>query len=484
MPLFDKKDKSRYATFTRRSLGLGGGMAAVFAVLAGRLYQLQIRDGDQYMVEAEDNRVSERLIAPPRGRIIDRFGVELANNRRNYRVLLVSEQASEGVKAALDTIGEIILLSDQQKKKVLHDIAMNKKFVPVPVAENLSWEDFSRVNLQLPYLPGIQCDVGEMRDYPYGSEMVHVLGYVASVSEQELQQSDDPLMSLPGMRVGKRGIEKAYDKQIRGRAGDSKVEVNAYGRVIRELGKDPGVPGQDVWLSLDGELQRFADQRLSGESAACVVMDAAKGDVLALSSTPGFDPNWFNVGVTGLQWHDLTTSDYKPLLNKAISGTYPPGSTFKTAMALAAVDNGIAKQFPLICTSGRLVEYEGGGEETRSNKWLAELQQDSFIEINPADAADRGITDGQWCLVSGPEMPSGKACRVKALVTERVGKGTTWMPFHFAGWFMNVDQRSKYPQGTDPIVLGESVNTVTGYGYDPVTGMQEPKAMLCQVRAA
>jgi len=150
----------------------------------------------------------------------------------------------------------------------------------------------------------------------------------------------------------------------------------------------------------------------------------------------------------------------------------------------AAVDNGIAKRFPLVCTSGRLVEYEGGGEETRSNKWLAELQQDSFIEINPADASERGITDGQWVMVSGPEMPDGRACRVKALVTERVGKGTTWMPFHFAGWFMNVDQRSKYPQGTDPIVLGESVNTINGYGYDPVTGMQEPKAMLCQVRAA
>jgi formate dehydrogenase major subunit len=150
----------------------------------------------------------------------------------------------------------------------------------------------------------------------------------------------------------------------------------------------------------------------------------------------------------------------------------------------AAVEKGIAKQFPLVCTSGRLVEYEGGGEETRSNKWLAELQQESFIEINPADAGARGITDGQWVFVSGPEMPEGKACRVRALVTERVGRGTTWMPFHFAGWFMNVDQRSKYPQGADPIVLGESVNTVTGYGYDPVTGMQEPKAMLCQVRAA
>ena len=145
---------------------------------------------------------------------------------------------------------------------------------------------------------------------------------------------------------------------------------------------------------------------------------------------------------------------------------------------------GIAKQFPLILTSGRLVEYEGGGEETRSNKWLAELQQDMFIEINPADAAERGIKDGAWVLVSGPEMAAGKACRMKALVTERVGKGVTWCPFHFAGWFQGVDQRGKYPPGCDPIVLGESVNTITTYGYDPVTGMQEPKATLCQIRAA
>jgi formate dehydrogenase major subunit len=150
----------------------------------------------------------------------------------------------------------------------------------------------------------------------------------------------------------------------------------------------------------------------------------------------------------------------------------------------AAVEKGIAKQFPLILSSGRLVEYEGGGEETRSNKWLAELQQDMFIEINPADAADRGIKDGAWVLVSGAEMPNGKVCRMKALVTERVGKGVTWTPFHFAGWFMTEDQRGKYPKGADPIVLGESVNTLTTYGYDPVTGMQEPKATLCQIRAA
>ncbi|MCA1500141.1 formate dehydrogenase subunit alpha [Bradyrhizobium sp. NBAIM14] len=148
----------------------------------------------------------------------------------------------------------------------------------------------------------------------------------------------------------------------------------------------------------------------------------------------------------------------------------------------AAVDRAIAKQFPLILSSGRLVEYEGGGEETRSNKWLAELKQHMYVEINPADAAERGIVDGGWVWVTGAE--NGSRARMKAQVTERVGKGVAWMPFHFAGWYEGADLRAKYPAGTDPIVLGESVNTLTTYGYDPATGMQEPKATLCQIRAA
>lgn len=167
--------------------------------------------------------------------------------------------------------------------------------------------------------------------------------------------------------------------------------------------------------------------------------------------------------------------------------TRPDGRQFRMAnightYQKRAVEQGIAKQFPIILTSGRLVEYEGGGEETRSNKWLAELQQDMFVEINPADAAERGVRDGQFVWVTGPE--SGAKARVKALVTERVGKGVAFMPFHFAGWFLGVDQRGNYPKGTDPIVLGESVNTVTTYGYDPVTGMHEGKATLCQILAA
>jgi penicillin-binding protein 2 len=354
MPLFDKKDKSRYATFTRRSVGVGVGMTAVFAVLAGRLYQLQIRDGAEYMTEAEDNRISERLLAPPRGRILDRFGVELANNKRNYRVLLVSEQATQGVSEAIATLAKVIQISDVQKKRILHDIAQNKKFVPVPVAENLSWEEYSRINLHLPYLPGVEPGVGETRDYPFSDALVHILGYVAAVSPEDKTNDDDPLLDLPGYRIGKRGIEKQYDTTVRGEAGDSKVEVNAYGRVIRDLGHEAGVPGKDIWLTLDSELQKFAAEKLAGQSAALIVLDVQTGDVLAQVSAPGYDPGLFNVGVTPDQWRTLTQDDHKPLLDKVLAGTYPPGSTFKPIVALAAIEAGIATPDYRVNCTGKL----------------------------------------------------------------------------------------------------------------------------------
>ena len=342
MPLFDRKDKSRYASFTRRTLMLSGSMGGIFAVPAGRLYQLQIRNGDEYRIDADNNRISRRFVFPPRGRILDRFGIELANNRRNYRVVIVQEQASQGVEAVLDSVAKIIQLDPDKKQRVLHDIAQNKKFAQVPIAENLSWEEFARISMHLPYLPGVQTDVGETRSYPYSAEMSHVLGYIAAASPKDQEKDHDQLLTQPGFRVGKRGIEKQYDNEMRGSAGKSQVEVNAYGRVIRELDAKPSAAGKDVYLTLDCQLQRYAEERLGDESAACVVMDCATGDVLALASTPGYDPNLFNVGINNTAWNELLHNDHKPLVNKALSGAYPPGSTFKPAMALAAYDNGLA----------------------------------------------------------------------------------------------------------------------------------------------
>ncbi len=353
MPTFDAKDKGRYETFSRRTALLTGGMMTVFGVLAGRLYQLQIVDGDIYLTRAEDNRVSQRLIAPPRGRIFDRFNTALATNRRNYRVLIVPEQTPEGLETAMDALARVIMLKEGALARVQKEASGNKPFVPIVVAENVSWEDFARLNLDLPYLPGVQPDVGDTRDYPCGASLSHVLGYVAVVSPDDKtnDKSNDALLDLPGFRIGKRGIEKAFDEDIRGVAGASRVEVNAYGRVIRELGREDGEAGNDVYLTIDQQLQAFAYDRLKDESAACVVMDAHTGDVLAMVSTPGFDPNMFNVGVTPEQWGVLTTDDHKPLLNKVLSGTYPPGSTFKTVTALAALDSGaITPDFVVDCT--------------------------------------------------------------------------------------------------------------------------------------
>jgi len=349
VPLFDPKDQSRYATFTRRTLIATGGVTAIFGVLTGRLYQLQILEGDQFKTKSEENRISQRLVAPLRGRILDRFGVELANNRRNFRVLLIPEQVPEGVKAAIDELGRIIYISDRQREKILREVGQSKPFVPVIVAENLAWADFARINLHLPYLSGVQPDVGQTRDYPYGDELAHILGYVAAVSEEEQKADPDALLALPGFRIGKRGIEKEFENEVRGRAGATNVEVNAYGRIVRELGHEPAEPGADVYLTIDQNLQNFVAQRLGQESAAAAVMDVTTGDVLALSSTPSFDPNLFNVGVSNAQWKAWMADDHTPLINKTTGGLYPPGSTIKPAMALGAVDAGL-ENLQVVCT--------------------------------------------------------------------------------------------------------------------------------------
>src|SRR6185295_1356593 len=210
-----------------------------------------------------------------RGRILDRFGTPLANSRRNYRVLIVPEQTQGGVKAALDALGKVIPLNDRVQARVIKEAIGGKAFMPIVVAENLSWDEFARLNLELPYLPGVQPDVGETRDYPYTEQMSHVLGYVAAVSpeDKEHETSGDPLLDLPGFRLGKRGVEKTFDKQIRGHAGASRVEVNAYGRVIRELERVPGRAGEDVYLTIDQELQSFMYEKVKDDSAGVAVMD-------------------------------------------------------------------------------------------------------------------------------------------------------------------------------------------------------------------
>jgi penicillin-binding protein 2 len=462
MPLFDRKDKSRYASFTRRTLVLSGAMGGIFAVLGWRLYQLQILNGKEYLVDAENNRISQRFIFPPRGRILDRFGTELANNRRNYRVVIVAELARQGVDAALDAVGRIIQLDPERKARVLRDIALNKKFAQVPIAENLSWEEFARINLHLPYLPGVQTDVGETRSYPYGAEMSHVLGYVAAANQKDIEKDENPLLAQPGFRIGKRGIEKQYEEEMRGQAGASRVEVNAYGRVVNELSSVPSLPGKDVWLTIDCQLQRFTEERLGQESAACVVMDCTSGDVLALASTPGYDPNLFNVGISNAAWGELNTNDHRPMFNKALSGRYPPGSTFKPAMALAAFDNGLA-DLQVNCTGAVTLGnhtfhcWQKKGHGHVDLKRGIQVSCDIFfyevarrLGIDKMEAAARALGLG---AATGIELPGENSGFIPSAAWKLQRYGVPWQP-------------------------GDSLSAGIGQGYVVVTPIQ-----LCTMAA-
>ncbi len=317
---------------------LGGAQAVLSATLAGRLYQLQILDRDRYTVLSNENRINLRLLAPPRGRIFDRFGVALADNRHNYRAVVVPEQAGD-LAATLAALGTLIEIGEADRRRVLREARQRHAFVPLVVRANLSWEEMAKVEVAIPELAGVAIEQGMMRHYPYGATAAHVLGYVAAVSEKEM--TGDPLLELPDFRIGKSGIEKSQDLRLRGTAGVSEIEVNAYGRVVREIGHQPGQPGQDVVIGLDIAMQDFVTRRCADEpSISCVVLDAVTGNVLALVSSPSFDPMLFSTGLTQAAWQELSTDPRHPLTDKAIAGVYPPGSTFKPVVALAALEAG------------------------------------------------------------------------------------------------------------------------------------------------
>jgi len=352
------RDSSRYERFTRRAILLGGAQVAAFGVLGARMYYLQVVKGEEYRTLAEENRINVRLLVPTRGRIVDRFGQVLASNRQNYKVVLIPDQTMD-LEETLDRLSQIVPMSEYDRKRIRRDVSRSPSFVPVNVAENLTWEQFARVNVHEPDLPGLQPEVGETRFYPHSDKLAHLVGYVGSVSEKELQD-DQPLARLPGMKVGKFGIERAFDKDLRGSAGSSRVEVNAYGRVIRELARDDGKPGSELVLTLDMALQEYAWRRLGKEAGAAVVMNIHTGDLLSLVSTPAFDPNAFSVGLSQSEWEKLRTSDLSPMINKAVAGQYPPGSTVKMLVALAGLESGVIDANEHVRCNGR---YSYGNHE-------------------------------------------------------------------------------------------------------------------------
>lgn len=334
------RDNDKGKVLIRRSLIMALIKFLLLMVIIARLYYLQVYQADRYKTLADENRISTRLLVPPRGIIFDRNGVTIASNQQNFQALIVAEQAPD-VQETLDAFKKIMPLSEAEEERIKKDLKRNRSFVPIKIRDNLSWEEVSRIQLNAPDLPGIVIDEGLTRYYPFGAGMAHILGYVSSVSDKDVK--DDPLLEVPGFKIGKSGIEKYLEKALRGESGNLKLEVNAYGRIMKEIERVDGIPGKDVQLTIDSRLQQKAFELFGEESGAAVLLDVHTGEILAFVSAPSFDPNMMTQGLSTEDWNALLHNERNPLTDKAISGQYSPGSTFKMIVALAALEAGVIK---------------------------------------------------------------------------------------------------------------------------------------------
>lgn len=336
------RDNDKGKVLINRSYIMIVAKLVCLALIVLRLYYLQVFQADKYKMLADENRISTRLLIPPRGVIYDRNGVMVASNRQNFQAMIVAEQ-TPNVQKTLDKFKTIMPFSDAEEARVKRDLKRNRSFVPIKIKDNLNWEEVAKIQLNAADLQGIYIDEGLIRDYPFGESMAHILGYVSSASEKEAKNDDDPLLQVPEFKIGKAGIEKLFEKELRGKGGSLKLEVNAYGRIMKEIERIEGVAGKPLYLTIDSRLQQKAFEAFGEQSGAAVVLDVNTGEVLAFVSAPSYNPNAMSEGLSSKDWKALLNNERNPLSNKAIAGQYSPGSTFKTIVALAALESGIIK---------------------------------------------------------------------------------------------------------------------------------------------
>ncbi len=334
---------------------IAGG--AVWATLIARLFQLQVLERQKYETMAAENHVRLELAPPKRGTIYDRFGKPLASHRRAGRVSIVPEESDNALEA-LKRVASLIEIPDERIDRLANEIDQKRRsrasFVPITIANELTYEDFARLNVFAPEIPGLKVEMALTRSYPRGRDFAHVLGYVARASADDIKRlsenlSEDSAGQIedmfrhPDMRTGRQGMERYAEEWLRGVPGFKKMVTNAHGRAISQIEDDrlQSVPGKNLYLTIDADLQKVAIDRFEGESGAAVVVDIENGDVLAMVSTPAFDPNDFVNGISGSDYAALRDNDRSPLYPRAHGGVYPPGSTFKMVVATAALEAGV-----------------------------------------------------------------------------------------------------------------------------------------------
>ena len=349
--IFQKYDTENL--INRRAALVTIAKAGVFSLLVGRLAYLQIAENNTYKKLSDKNRITHRFLEPERGIIYDLQGRPMAVNKQKYEIVIIKEE-SKDVKRSLTNLQSLLPNTNIDIEKILQEISSRKKFIPIGVTDDLTWEDFSKINVNIHKLDGIYPQIGFKRYYTQGESHSHLIGYVSQISKNE--EELNPLSKLNTAKVGKIGIEKAKDETLRGKLGNKNIEVNASGREIRELDRVNSIQGNYVQLTIDSELQNFCYERLKGLSGSVAVINVKNGEFYALTSSPSYDPNIFSKPISNKSWQNLLSDKYKPLINKSISNLYPPGSTIKPFVALAALESGVSHKETFFCDGKHQIE--------------------------------------------------------------------------------------------------------------------------------
>ena len=340
---------SQAFSFSRRAWLLGAAQGGVGLLLAGRMGWLAVAQNEHFTRLSESNRVNLTLMPPRRGWIVDRHGSPVANNRTSFRVDIIPDRLEDRDRV-LATLARLLALTPQQVARIGIDLDNAAGFQPVQVADKLEWERFAAVNVHLPELPGVAPSQTYARHYPAGAAVAHLTGYVGAPTADQYKATRDALLVVPGFKLGKDGLEKTLEPELRGTPGAKRNEVTARGRLIATLATRPGAPGQNQRLTIDAGLQEYVARRIGTNSGSAVVMDCRSGEILALVSMPAYDPNSFSDGISHLEWNMLSQNDHVPLMNKVTQGLYPPGSTVKPMNGLALMTNGVDPHARVVCT--------------------------------------------------------------------------------------------------------------------------------------
>ena len=337
-------------TFSRRMILLGGAEAAVGGLLVGRMGWLAIAQNQKYQLLSESNRVQLIPVPPRRGWIIDRNGKPIAINKASFRVDLIPQQIVNGPKIIAD-LQQLMGLAPDDVERITRELGQSRGFQPVSVADNVPYEQYAAITVRLPDLPGVAASQGFTRFYPGGSTVGQLVGYVGPASATEYEKENkNPLLLIPGVKIGKEGLEQTLESTLRGEPGGQRVEVTAHGKLVKELEPKPDRSGGTVQLTIDADLHQFAARRIGDQSGSVVVLDVTNGDILAMPSMPSFDPNNFSDGISRNEWKMLSDDDHLPLVDKVMESLYPSGSTIKPSMAMALLNAGIDRTERVNCT--------------------------------------------------------------------------------------------------------------------------------------